>query len=268
LGGSYSWMKRYPTMALTDTVIKSLRAGVKPDETTTSRAYRVYDAKGLYIEVKPTGTKVWRFKFRFEGKEKLLSLGAYPEVSLKKARERRDAYRTQIADGIDPSDARRAEKLSKAGLESFETVAYEWLSKQTQRWSSRHAERSLTRFKKNVFPWLGSKNINNIKAPELLAVLRRIESRGAIDSAHRTLQQCGQVFRYAVATGRAERDPTGDLKGALSPVVIKHHPSLTEPKQIGELLRAISGFSGQFSTLCALRLAPMLIRTTRRAKTG
>lgn len=245
-------------MPLSDTRIKTLKPKIKADGTPTSKAYRVTDEKGLYLEVKPTGSKLWRFKYRFEGKEKLLSVGAYPDVSLKQARERRDDLRKQVADGIDPSDARKAEKLSKAGQESFEAVTREWHQKHKHNWSAEHAERTLTRFEKNVFPWLGTKKVNDINAPELLAVLRRIEHRGALDTAHRTHQQCGQVFRYAVATGRAERDPSADLKGALPPAKTKHHASLTDPKQIGELLRAISSYSGYFPTQCALRLAPLV----------
>lgn len=235
---------------LTDVKIKSLKTKEKP--------YAVADEKGLSIEVSPKGSKWWRFKYRFEGKQKRLSLGTYPDVNLKLARERRDNLRKQVADGIDPAEARKAEKRSKAGLESFEAVTREWHQKHKHNWSDEHAERTLARFEKNVFPWLGSKNINDISAPELLAALRRIESRGALDTAHRTHQQCGQVFRYAVATGRAERDPSADLKGALPPAKSKHHASLTEPKQVGELLRAINGYSGYFPTQCALRLAPLV----------
>lgn len=245
-------------MPLSDIRLKALKPKVKPDGTSTSKAYKVTDEKGLYVEVTPTGSKLWRFKYRFEGKEKLLSVGRYPEISLKQARERRDDLRKQVAAGIDPSEARKAEKLSKAGMESFETVTREWHLKHKHNWSAEHAERTLTRFEKNVFPWLGSKKVNDISAPELLVVLRRIESRGALDTAHRTHQQCGQVFRYAVATGRAERDPSLDLKGALPPVKTKHHASLTDAKQIGELLRAINGYSGYFPTQCALRFAPLV----------
>lgn len=245
-------------MPLSDIKIKALKPKVKPDGTPTNKAYKVTDEKGLYLEVKPSGSKLWRFKYRIEGKEKLLSVGVYPDISLKKARERRDDLRKQVADGIDPSEARKAEKRSKAGQESFEAVTREWHQKHKHNWSEEHAERTLTRFEKNVFPWLGSKNINDITAPELLAVLRRIETRGALDTAHRTHQQCGQVFRYAVATGRAERDPSADLKGALPPAKTKHHASMTDPKQIGALLRAINGYSGYYPTQCALRFAPLV----------
>jgi integrase len=245
-------------MALSDKKIKSLKPGIKPDETLVSKSYKVTDERGLYIEVTPRGGKRWRFKYRFEGKEKLLSVGIYPDIGLKKARERRDELRRQVAEGIDPSDVRKAEKLSKAGMESFEFVAREWHSKHKHNWSESHLTRTLARLEKNVFPWLGKKNINEIKAQELLAVLRRIENRGALETAHRTNQICGQIFRYAIATGRAERDIAADLKGALPPAKVKHHASVTEPAKIGELMRAIKGYSGQFTTACALRLAPLV----------
>jgi integrase len=235
---------------LTDIKLKSL----KPKE----KLYAVTDEKGLSIEVPPKGSKRWRFKYRFGGKQKRLSLGIYPEVSLREAREKRDACRKQVAGGIDPSDLRKAEKLELAGHESFEFVTREWHAKYKHNWSYDHAKRTIERFEKNVFPWLGRLNINDIKPPELLAVLRRIEDRGALDTAHRVHQQCGQVFRYGIATGKAERDTAADLKGALAPVRTKHHASITEPVKIGELMRAINGYSGYFITACALKLAPLV----------
>jgi integrase len=235
---------------LTDIKLKSL----KPKE----KLYAVTDEKGLSIEVPPKGSKRWRFKYRFGGKQKRLSLGIYPEVSLREAREKRDACRKQVAGGIDPSDLRKAEKLEMAGHESFEFVTREWHAKYKHNWSYDHAKRTIERFEKNVFPWLGRLNINDIKPPELLAVLRRIEDRGALDTAHRVHQQCGQVFRYGIATGKAERDTAADLKGALAPVRTKHHASITDPVKIGELMRAINGYSGSFVTACALKLAPLV----------
>jgi integrase len=235
---------------LTDIKLKSL----KPKD----KLYAVTDEKGLSIEVPPKGSKRWRFKYRFGGKQKRLSLGIYPEVSLSEAREKRDACRKQVAGGIDPSDLRKAEKLELAGHDSFEFVTREWHSKFKHNWSYDHAKRTIERFEKNVFPWLGRLNINDIKPPELLAVLRRIEDRGALDTAHRVHQQCGQVFRYGIATGKAERDTAADLKGALPPAKVKHHASITEPVKIGELMRAINGYSGSFVTACALKLAPLV----------
>lgn len=237
-------------MPLTDTAIRR----AKPQ----AKAVKLFDGGGLYLEVNPAGGKWWRWKYRFGGKENRLSLGVYPDVSLKAAREKRDTARQQLAAGIDPGQARRAEKLAQAGAESFEAIAREWHAKFSPGWVASHGDRILKRLEKNLFPWIGKRLIAEIKAPELLAVLRRIESRGALETAHRAMQNCGQVFRYAVATGRAERDPTGDLRGALPAPKEKHHASIIEPKRIGELLRAIDTYEGFFATKCALRLAPLV----------
>ena len=245
-------------MALSDTRVKSLKAGVKPDGTATSKTYRVTDEKGLYIEITPKGGKRWRFKYRFGGKEKLLSLGVYPEIALKEARNRRDIHRRQVAEGIDPSDLRKAEKQSTGEQNSFEAVAREWHNKFSATWSESHSSRTIIRLEQNTFPWLGGKNINDITATELLTVLRRVESRGALETAHRVNQICGQVFRYAIATGRAERDPAADLKGALPPAKAKHHPSITEHIKVGGLIRAIQGFTGTIITATALKLSPLV----------
>jgi integrase len=235
---------------LTDIKLKAL----KPKE----KLYAVTDEKGLSIEVPPKGSKRWRFKYRFDGKQKRLSLGTYPEVSLKAARLKRDEYREQVAGGLDPLNIRKTEKVAQAGKESFEFVAREWHHKHKVNWSESHAERTLTRLEKNIFPWLGNKNINEIKAPELLQALRRVENRGAIETAHRINQVCGQIFRYAIATGRAERDISADLKGAIPPTKVNHHASITDPIKIGELMRAIQGYSGTYVTACALKLAPLV----------
>ena len=223
------------------------------------KAYKLADAKGLYLEVAPSGGKWWRLKYRIGGKEKRISLGVYPEVSLKEAREKCDVARKQIASGIDPSDQRKAAKLAGAedAANSFEVVAREWFAKYSPSWVASHSTKIIRRLEKDIFPWIGNRPISTVTAPDLLAALRRIESRGAIETAHRAQQNCGQIFRYAIATGRAERDPAADLRGALAPVKEKHHASITDPKAIGELLRAISGYQGSFITMCALRLAPL-----------
>lgn len=237
-------------MPLTHTAVQSAKPRAK--------AFKLFDGGGLYLEVSPAGGKWWRWKYRFAGKENRLSLGVYPEVSLKAAREKRIAARQQLAAGIDPGQARKAEKIAQAGAESFEAIAREWHAKFSPSWVASHGDRILRRFDKDIFPWLGARPIAGIRAPDLLAVLRRIESRGAQETAHRAMQNCGQVFRYAVATGRAERDPTGDLRGALPPPKEKHHASILEPKRIGDLLRAIDAYEGFFATKCALRLAPLV----------
>src|SRR5437899_10513649 len=238
-------------MPLTEIAVRNAKAGAK--------SARLFDAGGLYLEISPSGGKWWRFKYRFADKEKRLSLGVYPEVSLKAARAKRDEARRLLADGIDPSEHRQRGKSSLAlkAASSFETIAREWFAKFSENWVDTHSTKIIRRLERDLFPWLGARPINSITAPELLSALRRIESRGALETSHRAMQNCGQVFRYAVATGRAERDPTGDLRGALPPPKEKHHASIIEPKRVAELLRAIDSYQGFFATKCALRLAPL-----------
>jgi integrase len=245
-------------MALTDIKVKSAKGGITPAGKTTTKRYKMGDSRGLYLEVAPNGGKWWRLKYRFDGKEKRLSLGVYPDVSLKVARDRREGLRKKIADGVDPAVIRKAEKEIAADTNCFETVAREWHQKFSANWTEDHSARTLTRIENDAFPWIGKRNINEITAPELLTVLRRVESRGALETAHRINQICGQVFRYAIATGRAERDPAADLKGALPPTRTKHHASIIEPKKVGALIRAINGYSGSFITATALKLSPLL----------
>lgn len=194
------------------------------------------------------------------GKEKRLSLGVYPDVSLKDARERRDDARKLLANDIDPSENRKAAKaaqVERAG-NSFEVIAREWYAKHSPNWSANHGDRIIRRLERDIFPWIGGAPITEIAAPRLLEVIRRIEQRGALETAHRALGNCGQVFRYAVATGRAERDPSGDLRGALPPVKGTHFASVTEPKKVAEVFRAIDGYEGTLPVRCALRLAPLV----------
>ncbi len=240
-------------MPLTDTAIRKAQPGEKP--------IRLFDERGLYLEVAPGGGKWWRLKYRFGGKEKRLSLGVYPDVTLARARERRDDARKLLADGVDPGEHRKAAKRAKedAAANSFEAVAREWFAKQSIHWARGHAEKIIRRLERDLFPWLGSRPVADITAPDILTVLRRIEGRGAIETAHRALQNAGQVFRYAVATGRAMRDPTGDLRGSLTPWKPKHYPAITDPKEISPLLLAIDGFTGTFPVKCALQLLPMLL---------
>jgi integrase len=238
-------------MPMTDTKARN----AKPKD----KQFKLFDTDGLFLLVSPAGGKWWRFKYRFGGKEKLVSLGTYPEVSLSQARERRDAARKQVADGIDPSQARKALKAAKTqDAKTFEVVAREWHTKFTPSWTPGHAAMIIRRLELNVFPWIGARPIIDIKAPELLMTLRRIESRGALETAHRVKIICGQVFRYAVATGRAERDPSADLRGALPPVKPKHLAAITDPEKVAGLLRAIDDYAGSFVTKCALKLAPLL----------
>ena len=219
----------------------------------------LFDGGGLYLLVKPSGGKLWRFKYRFEGKQSLLAFGSYPEISLQDARQKRDEARRQLAKSIDPGAVRKAQKQAKTeSTETFELIAREWHARFISTWTKGHAETIMSRLERDLFPWIGKRPIAEIKAPELLGVLRRVESRGALESAHRIRTICGQVFRYAVATGRAERDPAADLRGALPQPQEKHRAAITEPKKVAELLRAIDGYQGSFIVKCALRLAPLV----------
>ena len=225
----------------------------------TEKQIKLFDNNGLFLLVTPAGGKLWRFKYRYDGKEKLLALGLYPEISLADARIRRDEARQQLAHGIDPSAVRKAQKeAATSEVETFEVIAREWHTKFKPTWVPSHAEKLLTRLERDVFPYLGTRPIKEIKAPELLTVLRRIESRGALETAHRIRIICGQIFRYAVATGRSERDPSADLKGALPPVKTINRAAIVEPKKVGELLRAIDGYQGGFVVQCALKFAPLV----------
>lgn len=239
-------------MPLTDTAIRSAKPGPKP--------VKLFDERGLYLLVTPAGGKWWRFRYRFTGKEKLLSLGIYPDVALKAARDRRDDARRMVAEGIDPSENRKAQKTARTdrAANSLEVVAREWYAKYSPTWVENHGNRILRRLERDIFPWIGGRPIAEITAPELLAVIRRIEARGALETSHRALSNCGQIWRYAIATGRAERDLSADLRGALPPVKGEHFAAITDPKRAAELLRAIDGYQGTFTVKSALRLAPLV----------
>lgn len=237
---------------LTDVKVRNAKPQDKP--------YKFSDSGGLFLLITSSGSKYWRLKYRFEGKEKLLAIGVYPNVSLAEAREKRDHAKKQIANGVDPSAFKKASKQAVKMVEegNFEFVAREWYLKNCQRWSPNYQELVIGRLKNYIFPWLGSCQIAEISPSQLLDVLRRIESKGILETAHRVYQICGQIFRYAVATGRASRDPIGDLRGALLPTKVKHYASILEPKKVGELIRVINGYEGYFVTKCALRLAPLV----------
>jgi integrase len=239
-------------MPLSDIAIRK----AKPQE----KSYKLADGGGMYLEISPQGGKWWRLKYRMDGKEKRISLGTYPETNLKEARDKRDEARKLLAANVDPSENRKAIKNTRLeqNANSFEIVAREWHLKNTAKWSASHTDKIIRRLTQNVFPYLGTRPIASITAPELLKILRRIEERGAIETAHRVQHNCSQVFRYAVATGRAARDPTQDLRGALAPVKAIHHAAITDPKMMGELLRAIDTYQGSLATQCALKLAPLV----------
>lgn len=246
-------------MPLSDTACKNAHKHAK---TATGKAFTLFDDKGLHLLVKPLKNgwaKWWRLKYRFDGKSCLMSLGTYPEISLQQARGRRDDIRKLISSGINPIENRQAIKSSKAesAANSFEVIANEWGFKKVNDWTDKN-NRSKRMLERNIFPWLGGKPITDILPKDILQCLRRIEDRGTIETAHRTLQICGQVFRYAVATGRIERDITPDLRGALPPAKGSHFAAITEPKQVAELLRAIDVYQGSFVSLCALKIAPLV----------
>jgi integrase len=237
---------------------------------------RLTDGDGLYLLLFVKGrAHGWRLDYSIGGRRKTLSLGTYPDVGLALARTQAAAMRKLVAAGIDPSEARQAEKesaarrqeaqrLADSGLPpdgSFQAVALEWLDTvHADKVSAGHAATTRTRFERDVFPWLGAVPVGEVKAPALLECLRRVEARGAIETAHRIKDACGQVFRYAIATGRCERDPAADLRGALKPVPLRHRAAITEPKAAGELLRAIDSYRGSLPIRSALRLAALLFQ--------
>ena len=237
-------------MKLIDTFLR----GIKP----TGKVQKYPDGGGLYLYVSPSGGKLWRMDYRFEGKRKTLSIGPYPAVSLADARAKRLEAKVQTVQGIDPCGHKQAVKTAtRAETESsYEVIAREWFAKYSAGWTESNKVRIMSRQEKDMFPVLGAKPIGQITAPELLAVLRRIEGRGAIDTAHRALQDCSRIFRYAIATGRGERDPAADLKGALPPARSTSLASIKEPLAIGALLRDIDAYGGNPIVQAALRMAP------------
>lgn len=239
-------------MPLTDVTIRNAKPGEKP--------VRLYDDGGMYLEISPAGGKLWRLKYRFDGKEKRLAMGAYPDVGLKEARAKRDEARKQLANGVDPSESKKAVKASRAAVTEncFEPICREWLGHRKSNVEEAQHIKTLARMQNDVFPWLGAKPIAEISAPDVLAVLRRVDERGARYTAHRLRSEISQAFRYAIATGRAERDPCPDLKGAIPAAKESHFAAITTPREVAELLRAIDGFRGTFVVKSALLLAPLL----------
>ncbi len=239
-------------MPLTDIAIRKARPGAKNT--------KLSDGKGLYLLLTARGGKWWRFDYRIDGKRKTLSMGTYPEVSLKLARERRDESRAMVARGVDPAQTRKAHKcaLEEVAANSFESIAMEWYTKFCKDLAPTSLERVDRCLQSDLLPWVGKLPVKDVTAPVLLEVVRRVEQRGAIETAHRTLQTAGRIFRYAIATGRAERDPSQDLRGALPPKKTKHHATIVNPDGIAGLLRAIDTYEGHFVTRCALRLAPLV----------
>jgi len=240
-------------MALTDTAVKNAKATGK------AAGDKYPDGGGMYLLVKPAG-KYWRMDYRHVGKRKTLALGVYPAVSLAKARQRRDKAREQLADGIDPSKAKRDDKQARAeaAAHTFEVVARTWLTKSKADRAATTHDRVTGWLERKVFPYIGNSPIASVGPRDVLAVAQKLEAHGHNESAHRVMQICGQVFRYAVATGSAERDVTADLKGALASVQVTSYAAITEPKQVGELLRAIHAYSGHPYATAALMLSPLV----------
>lgn len=240
-------------MPLSDTAIRA----IKPRE----KAYKVADEKGLFILVNPGGSRLWRLKYRIDGKEKVMALGAYPDVGLKDAREKRDDARKLIAAGIDPVQKKKSDEAEARvrATNTFELVAREWHENIKGEWIEKHAVRTMKLFERDLFPFIGGKPINEIKPRELLECLRRVEKRGTLSTAHRLLTQCGQVFRYGVASDRCERDTAADLRDALvKKPQVEHFAAITDPKRVGELMRMIDGYQGTAIVSAALKLSPML----------
>ncbi len=239
-------------MPLTDITVRTIKAKDKP--------YKISDERGLYLLVTPAGGRLWRLKYRVDGKEKVLALGAYPDVTLKDARDKRDEARRQHANGIDPAAKRKAEKATRGEQteNTFEAIAREWFGKFKPKWADNHADRTIRRLERDIFPWLGSKPIATLKASEVLETIRKIENRGALETAHRAMGNCGQIMRYAVSTGRADRDITADLRGALPPALTQHLAAVTDPAQLGLLLNMLDAHQGTLVVNCALKIAPMV----------
>lgn len=241
-------------MPLTDIAIKQ----AKPTEKTR----RMADSQGLYLEIAPSGGKWWRWKYRFGGKEKRLALGVYPEITLTQARKDRDSSRELLKAGTDPSAARKVDKArSTISTDSgFEVVAREWHKTKATGWAASHADTTIARLEKDVFPWIGTRPMPEIDAPELLAMLRRVEARGAIETTHRLREIIGQVFRYGIASGRATRNPAADLQGTLMTATARHHAAIVEPKQLADLVRAMRGYRGSPVVRTALQFSALVFQ--------
>ena len=242
-------------MPLTDTAIRT----AKP----TDKAVKLFDGGGLYLEIAPSGGKWWRLKYRFQGKEKRISLGTYPTVSLKDARERREQAKRLIEQGIDPSNQRKEAKAAAAAIEqeqntTFEAVARDWFSKKRNAWTPGHQKKILSRLENQLFPFLGAKLFSSLEPGDFLAAIQKAESRGAIETAHRLAQLCGQVSRYARIVGLTRYDVAAGLTEALTPVQTNHYATITDPAEVGHLLRAIDEYAGEPSICFALKVLPFV----------
>lgn len=244
-------------MPLTDTAVRNAKGKDRP--------YKLSDGGWLFLLVNPDGKRYWRASYRFAGKQKTLAIGPYPAVSLAEARKQRDALKEQLAQGLDPSEARKADKRATAlnSSRTFEAIGREWITLKLPGWVPAYSERLLSRLVADVFPALGSRPIADIEPPEVLEVVRKVEARGAVELARREMQVIGQIFRFAIASGRASRDPTQDLRGALkSPGRPKHRRALPREDLPG-FLQALNGYDGEPMTKLALELMVLtFVRTT------
>lgn len=238
-------------MPLSDTKISKAKPSDKPQ--------RLFDGGGLYLEVAPTGGKLWRWKYRYGGKEKRLALGIYPDVTLAEARKKHAQGRTLLASGIDPGEHRKAEKAAgeERAANSFEVVAREWLGVKAHEWTARQLEKETARLEKHAFPWIGGRPVGDLGVRDIRPQIDRLAKAGHLEQAHRLRFQLSRVFQFAIATARAERDPAADLKAVLPARRKESFPTITDPTKVGELLRAIDGFAGTFPVACALKLAPL-----------
>jgi len=236
-------------MFLNDSIIRNIKPGPKPR--------KLFDGDGLFLLVQPNGSRWWRMRYFHRGGERTLSVGVYPQITLKQARLRREEIRSQVANGVDPGAKRRAEKTAHAT--TFEIVAREWWEKRKNLWSEEYASAVMVRFERDIFPFLANRAVKELVAADFLECLEKMEKRGVLETAHKVKTKCSEVMRYAVATRRAERDPIVDLKGALTPVRHKHYATITYPSEIGALLRTIDAYQGKSRVVhCALRLLPLV----------
>lgn len=238
-------------MALTDTAIRTRKPATKP--------IKLADGGGLYLLLQPNGARWWRLDYRFNGKRKTVSMGVYPDTGLADARTKRDTARKLLAQGVDPGAHRKAAKAAgeESASNSFETVAREWLANKAHAWTASHLGKQEGRLSKHAFPWIGKRPIAELGVTDLRPLLDRMVKLDHHEQAHRVMAAMSSVFKHAVATGRAERDPAGDLSAALPPLRQQHFATITDPAMVGGLLRAIDGFNGTFPVACALRLAPL-----------
>lgn len=240
-------------MPLTDVQIRTIKS--------SGKTQKHYDEGGLYLEVSPRGGKWWRLKYRVNKKENRMSLGIYPTVTLKEAREKRDEAKKLLSQGIDPSKDRQSKKEQLSEAHTFEAIAMEWHEKFTKsEWSKSHSDNIFNRLRKNIFPFLGSLPIQQITAPDILKTFKKIETKGHLETLHRTLANCGEIFRYAIAIGKLENDPTYKLHEAFAQPIKKHFPTFLEPKDIQALLLSIDTYHGSFTIKCALQLAPLFFQ--------